>query len=388
MPVMEDTLASHLSPSLAPSWKSRPLLPSKPCRTTSALIGKSYIAAGQAGMALHTMAILQAYLLSSNSCQGEQGTIQLPPPLCLGSSRSPEGSPLAAEPRPRALPPLRFGEPVAGLLPTNNHASGVNLKRPNKPAASANPGRSWPPGRNEERRFTITGRGQTAEAFLPAPNALSSLKSVTPTLRGLVCRSNSPSFLLGLAVGGRVRLSPFAARPFTAGEPHVRRHSCFSPAVYGTRAGHPSAQHFSLHHPEQGRRELSFTVEGAAASRPSRHPISGMSSLTRHSDSSVALPSRMGASTRGIGSRRETGLSPSTWRMRIFTSRSFKDIGDSFGSPLEGRLTNTRSCPSAWLWLRGHLPNAWMLHWPLWGSRAFVYWTIWTTGSFWLTPGS
>ncbi len=61
MPVVEDTLASHLSPSLAPSWKSRPLLPSKPCRTTSALIGKSYIVAGQADMALHTMAILQAY---------------------------------------------------------------------------------------------------------------------------------------------------------------------------------------------------------------------------------------------------------------------------------------------------------------------------------------
>ncbi len=61
MPVVEDTLASHLSPYLAPSWKSRPLLPTKPCRTTSALIGKSYITAGQAGMALHTMAILQAY---------------------------------------------------------------------------------------------------------------------------------------------------------------------------------------------------------------------------------------------------------------------------------------------------------------------------------------
>ncbi len=59
--VVEDTLASHLSPSLAPSWKSRPLLPTKPCRTTSALIGKSYIAAGQAGMALHTIAIPQAY---------------------------------------------------------------------------------------------------------------------------------------------------------------------------------------------------------------------------------------------------------------------------------------------------------------------------------------
>ncbi len=87
-----------------------------------------------------------------------------------------------------------------------------------------------------------------------------------------MCRSNSPSFLLGLAVGGRVRLSPFAARPFAAGESHVRRHSCFSSAVYETRAGHPSAQHFSPHHPEQGRRGLSFMAEGAAASRPSRPP--------------------------------------------------------------------------------------------------------------------
>ncbi len=32
-----------------------------------------------------------------------------------------------------------------------------------------------------------------------------------------------------------------------------------------------------------------------------------------------------------------------------FTSRSFKDTGGFFGLPLEGRLTNTRSCPSAWL---------------------------------------
>ncbi len=79
----------------------------------------------------------------------------------------------------------------------------------------------------------------------------------------------------------------------------VRRHSRFSPTVYGPRASHPSVQHFSLHHPEQGRRGLSFTVEGAAASRPSRHPISGMSSLSRHSASSIALLSRMGVSTLG-----------------------------------------------------------------------------------------
>ncbi len=61
VPVVEDTLAAHLSPTSAPSSKSHPLLPSKPCRTTSALISKSYMVAGQAGTALHTKAILQAY---------------------------------------------------------------------------------------------------------------------------------------------------------------------------------------------------------------------------------------------------------------------------------------------------------------------------------------
>ncbi len=43
----------------------------------------------------------------------------------------------------------------------------------------------------------------------------------------------------------------------------------------------------------------------------------------------------------------------------------FSDTGGSFGLPLEGRLTNTRSCPSAWPWRREHSRNARMLHWPL-----------------------
>ncbi len=60
----------------------------------------------------------------------------------------------------------------------------------------------------------------------------------------------------------------------------------------------------------------------------------------------------------------------------------------SFGSLLEGRLTNTRFFPLAWLWLRGRSQSAWMLLWPCWGSRAFVYSTTWTIGSFWPTPGS
>lgn len=52
-------LATHLSPSSAPSWKSHPQLLSKPCRTTSALVGKSYMAAGQA--VSRFMPFFQAY---------------------------------------------------------------------------------------------------------------------------------------------------------------------------------------------------------------------------------------------------------------------------------------------------------------------------------------
>ncbi len=194
MPVVEDTLASHLSPSLAPSWKSRPLLPSKPCRTTSALIGKSYIAAGQAGIALHTIAIIQSYQ-----------------------------------------------EDV--------------LKEMDK------------------------------------------------------------------GIG--------------------RRHSRFSPAVYGPRAGHLSVQYFSLHHPEQGRRGLSFMVEGAAASRPSRHPISGMSSLARHSASSIAFLSRMGASTGGIAEgspHNSVRLHTSVWEK---SPPLWRGSSDSSKQPLQGLCSTT-----------------------------------------------
>ncbi|XDV19288.1 hypothetical protein PO909_024787 [Leuciscus waleckii] len=60
MPQVEETLASYLSPGSASSLK-KPPLPSKPCRITSSLVGKAYQAAGQAGVVLHTMAVLQVY---------------------------------------------------------------------------------------------------------------------------------------------------------------------------------------------------------------------------------------------------------------------------------------------------------------------------------------
>lgn len=60
MPKAEQTLLSYLSPDSALSLKA-PTLPSKPLRTTAALVGKAYAAAGQGGECLHTMGILQAY---------------------------------------------------------------------------------------------------------------------------------------------------------------------------------------------------------------------------------------------------------------------------------------------------------------------------------------
>ncbi len=60
MPRVEEALASYLSPDVASSLKA-PVLPTKPCRVTSSLVGRAYMAAGRAGACLHTMALMQAY---------------------------------------------------------------------------------------------------------------------------------------------------------------------------------------------------------------------------------------------------------------------------------------------------------------------------------------
>ncbi len=51
----------HISAHPLPSAGRRSHHPSKPCRTTSALAGRSYASAGQAASALHSMAVLQVY---------------------------------------------------------------------------------------------------------------------------------------------------------------------------------------------------------------------------------------------------------------------------------------------------------------------------------------
>ncbi len=61
MPQLDESVAAHLCPPTAIGWKAKASHPSKLCRTTSALAGRSYASAGQAASALHSMAVLQVY---------------------------------------------------------------------------------------------------------------------------------------------------------------------------------------------------------------------------------------------------------------------------------------------------------------------------------------
>lgn len=60
MPLIDKMFASYLSLGETSTLKA-PALLSMPHKATSRLNGRAYAAAGQAGAALHTMAVLQAY---------------------------------------------------------------------------------------------------------------------------------------------------------------------------------------------------------------------------------------------------------------------------------------------------------------------------------------
>ncbi len=58
-PQLDESVAAHLCPPTCQSLEGESQSPSKPCRITSALAGRSYASAGQAASALHSMAVLQ-----------------------------------------------------------------------------------------------------------------------------------------------------------------------------------------------------------------------------------------------------------------------------------------------------------------------------------------
>ncbi len=80
MPQLDESVAAHLCPPTAIGWKAKASHPSKSCRTTSALAGRSYASAGQAASALHTMAVLQVYqaklLFATDESEPEPATLR------------------------------------------------------------------------------------------------------------------------------------------------------------------------------------------------------------------------------------------------------------------------------------------------------------------------
>ncbi len=52
---LDEPVAAHLGPPITIGWEERTSHPSKPCRATSALAGRTYSAAGQAASALHSL---------------------------------------------------------------------------------------------------------------------------------------------------------------------------------------------------------------------------------------------------------------------------------------------------------------------------------------------
>ncbi len=103
MPQLDESVAAHLCPPTAIGWKAKSNHPSKPCRTTSALAGRSYASAGQAASVLHSMAPELRRLSSPRN-------LHLPfPPLSLLGLSSREG--VHAQPDATPLRSARAPDP-------------------------------------------------------------------------------------------------------------------------------------------------------------------------------------------------------------------------------------------------------------------------------------
>ncbi len=283
------------------------------------------------------MAILQAYQVDVLK-EMDEGTGLTPE--AVKELRRATDFLAGVEPRLRTLPQLRFGEPVAGHSLANDHANGLTWSGPT--GLPLRLLRVIPDLRAGMRRATSPSRGEARpQKCIFPPQTRSPHSDLSQPPLGVWCAERvHPHFTLVWQLG-----DPFVFPPlqFAASGPHVRGHSRFSPAAYGPRAGHLLVQHFTLHQPKQGRRGLSFVMESVTASRPSRHPNSGMSSFAQHSASSIAFQSRMGASTRGItlGSLHSSvRLHTSVWEKSPPLRRG---SADSSKQRLQGFCSTTRT---------------------------------------------
>ncbi|KAL0199702.1 hypothetical protein M9458_002889, partial [Cirrhinus mrigala] len=152
MPRVEQTLASYLSPESASSLKAL-VLPSKPLRVTSALVGKGYTVAGQAGACLHTMSVLQAYQADLLKELDEGDEIR--DAISLSS-----GGPLICLSMPLRRPPAPSGE-TSLADPVRHERKGQGLP-PGCPAFAF-----WPVRRRRQlRRRQVPGGSDSSLAAL------------------------------------------------------------------------------------------------------------------------------------------------------------------------------------------------------------------------------
>ncbi len=122
-------------------------------------------------------------LLLSSLCLGGRGDHSTPSSSLSREKSLPRKEPSGGSGAQATHPPPTTVWGARGWsFPRQRPRRWVDMKRPYRPAASDNPGLSWPLGRNEESRFTATRRGHTAKAFLPASNCSPHSKPSQPPL--------------------------------------------------------------------------------------------------------------------------------------------------------------------------------------------------------------
>ncbi len=179
MPQLDKSVAAHLCPPTAIGWKAKASHPSKPCRTTSALAGRSYASAGHAASALHSMAVLQVYQAKLLSAVDESE----PDPATLKELRSATDLALRAT----KTTAQAIGRSVASLVVLERHLrlTLMDIKDADRVSfldAPISPsGLFGPAVKGFAERCT---EGVTGYATLPA-QALQQLLRVAPGLRRL-----------------------------------------------------------------------------------------------------------------------------------------------------------------------------------------------------------
>ncbi len=216
MPQLDESVAAHLCPPTAIGWKAKASHPSRPCRTTSALAGRSYASAGQAASALPSMVVLQVYQAKLLSAVDESE----PDPATLRELRSATDLTLRAT----KTTAQAIGRSMASLVVLERHLwlTVASLMLQFTPAASLD--LRWKDSLSASQKHRR--RHRLCDTSCPSAPAQQLLR-VAPGLRRLSSPRNlhlpfSPLSLLGLSSREGVHAQPDATPLRSARAPDPR----------------------------------------------------------------------------------------------------------------------------------------------------------------------